>query len=1010
MVLDRLRELHPDLDKRVEPNSALANKIARTAQASRFLTRLLLAEPRALKVLENCDERPVPGESVDDLVKWKQLELLRIAARDLDGTDSLEVVAANLATLAEDVIANALRIAQATDSLSVIGMGKLGGKELNYASDIDVMFVGEPNEPAARRVMEIARKCFRVDANLRPEGRDGPLVRTVDSYANYWQQWASTWEFQALLKARPIAGNAQFGDFWAAEASKNLWKRSFGADELREIREMKARSESIVEQKGLADREVKRGRGGIRDIEFSVQLLQLVHGSNDSTIRSANTLIALQQLADGGYIASDDAVVLSGSYRFLRNVEHRLQLVEEEQTHTIPSNVGEQEALARSLGFRDTPRTRAVDNMMQELRAHQTVVRSSHKRLYFRPLLEAFASGAGKQSTAVTERLAAFGFTDAERTRQAVKELTRGLARSSRLMDQMMPLLLDWLSASPDPDAGLFGLRTLTAGFRTPVQIVSIFRDSPEVARRLCMLLGTSRLFANGFARHPELLSDLAGDKDLAPEASAIDRCRMARAWMRSGEAKHEALLRFTRAEQLRIAAADVLGIIGETESGRRRTELADAVIELALEDIEPQIPVAVIGMGRFGGREMSYASDLDVIVVHGGVNAQQQAIAESIAQQLLRHIGDTSPAKQLYPLDYDLRPEGKKGVLARSIEGCRDYYANWAETWERQALVRARPVAGSQDVIDDFMGIVHGFVWERDVSAEERRQIRHLKARMEQERVSRPENVQLDLKLGHGSLSDVEWTVQLLQLEHHIESTNTLDALDQLQAGRFIDRPRLSSAAQCLALLQQRSQSTVFGQWWSRRFAPYEPRKTCLFGAQPGGNTSRVERATSKSDSALSRINGTSFLWTGGRMTEITNETGPEGAGTHTETNDEVTVETAQQSKGKKRHWLSTALAIVGAIALVPIAIIAIARLLSIETATLVMAQSLIFYRVSAGVCGLGVFSYHQTEVAVSRSWLACDLPRCLGFARNTSSFRTTSRCCIGSAHQALYAKHVVQ
>lgn len=789
VVLDRLRESYPDLDERLIAQPELRNTIAAIAQASRFLTRLLLADPHSMQVLETLDDQGSPGETIDDLVRWKQFELLRIAARDLNGTDSLEVVAHNLSLLADGVTQNALRIADATDELSVIGMGKLGGEELNYASDIDIMFVGEgeTSDVAARKTMDIMRKCFRVDANLRPEGRDGPLVRSIDSFRNYWEQWASAWEFQALLKARPIAGNSEIGSIWKAAADKALWERPFGADDLREIREMKSRSESIVSKKGLSDREVKRGRGGIRDIEFSVQLLQLVHGGRDSSIRSATTLVALDQLAEGGYIAADDSSLLATSYRFLRTVEHRIQLIEEEQTHTIPSDMALQDDIARSMGFRDDAESRATEKLTNELVAHQTLVRSSHKRLYFRPLLEAFASEKVGEGEAIVERLAAFGFTDATRTRQAVKELTRGLARSSRLMQQLMPLLLDWLSESPDPDEGLLGLRTLIGGFRTPNQIVSIFRDSPEVARRLCLLLGTGRLFSVGFSQHPEILSELADDNDIAPPVSVLERSRMALEWQRTDSAKQDALRRFTQAEQLRIASIDILGLIAENESGERRTQLAEAVLEMTLEEIAPEIPVAIIGMGRFGGSEMSYASDLDVVVIHDGKSPEEQAVAESIAQKLLQRVGSSSPARQLYPLDYDLRPEGKKGVLARSIDGCRDYYSQWAETWERQALVRARPVAGSKEVGKQFLEVISDFVWTGKVSHEEERQIRHLKARMETERIPRAQDVKQNLKLGHGSLSDVEWTVQFLQLQSGVRETNTLDALHALSSGGHI-------------------------------------------------------------------------------------------------------------------------------------------------------------------------------------------------------------------------------
>lgn len=276
VVLEQLAEVHPGLHEQFGADPPLLEAVVAVVAASRSLGRLLVADPLALDVLTDLDRAmDATPEAVEALSPWKRRELLRIAARDLTGMDEHEAVGANLARLGDAVLASATAAARAGDGLAVIGMGKLGGRELNYASDIDVLFVGEGD---ARRVMDIARTCFRVDAALRPEGRDGPLVRSLDSYIAYWDRWAHTWEFQALLKARPVAGDDDIGPAFAAAAGERVWSRPFGADELRELRSMKARAESQLARRGLLDREVKRGRGGIRDIEFAVQLLQLVHG------------------------------------------------------------------------------------------------------------------------------------------------------------------------------------------------------------------------------------------------------------------------------------------------------------------------------------------------------------------------------------------------------------------------------------------------------------------------------------------------------------------------------------------------------------------------------------------------------------------------------------------------------------------------------------------------------------------------------------------------------------
>jgi glutamate-ammonia-ligase adenylyltransferase len=784
-TLDWLREAHPDVDLRIR-DDGFHHVLASVTQASKFLTRLLLNDPLAIDVLSDLDKRPdVPdNDTVDDLVRFKQHEILRIAARDLSGLDSMEAVGTHMSRLAEDVVGCALRITGAND-LIVIGMGKLGGRELNYSSDIDVMFAGGTDARAARQVMDIARRCFRVDAALRPEGRDGSLVRSIDSYRQYWTDHAQTWEFQALLKARVIAGPDDLASQWSDEAQHALWSHRFGPEQIREAREMKARTEQMLLDDGTTDREVKRGRGGIRDIEFAVQLLQLVHGPNDEGIRSPTTLTALKELASGDYIAAEDADLLSDSYRFLRTVEHRLQLVEDEQTHLVPSDRTAREHLATAMGYRGSTPLSEFD---ADLRKHQSRVRSAHERLYFRPLLEAFNAGDVRSGGTLETQLAAFGFVDAERTRLAVHELTKGFARSSRLMSQMMPLLLDWLSTSPDPDEGLLGLRTLISGFRTPTQIVNAFRDSPESARRLCMLLGTSRMFVQGIVKNPELIVDLGDDESLVPKGTAVERLSNILGWRPDDNNRYAALVRQVRSEQLRIAAADVLGLIDNQEAAIRRTEIAEATLSIVLGDLAPSVPIALIGMGRFGGRELSYASDLDLVVVHGGSGSEAQHEAELVAQQLLQLIGSHSATHHMYDIDYNLRPEGKKGALARSIESCADYYANWASTWERQALIRARFVAGDQYTGDAFIQTVSDFVWTKALTTTDVREIRHLKARMETERIPRGGDPEYHLKLGRGSLSDVEWTVQLLQLLHNVRAQNTVEALGKLEASNVLE------------------------------------------------------------------------------------------------------------------------------------------------------------------------------------------------------------------------------
>jgi len=801
VAVDRLLEVDPAFVARMEEEAGVRDALVAVVGASRSLTELCLADDAARSVLVDLDRRPAID---DDVARWKRLELLRVAARDLTGLDDLPTVGRDLARLADDVLREACAAVHA-DDLAVVAMGKLGGEELNYSSDIDVVFVGGADAALARAVLDVARTCYRVDVDLRPEGRDGPLVRSLESFETYWGRWAQTWEFQALLKARAVAGDEALGTTFVARAHERLWNRPFTSEDLRAVRAMKARSEQVLARKGLTDREVKRGRGGIRDIEFSVQLLQLVHGARDPGLRSPTTLEALDELASAGYVDAGDARSLDHAYRLLRTVEHRLQLVHEQQVHVLPKDPAAQERLARVMGYRDSATATAGEMLAEYLGRQQATVRSIHEHLFFRPLLDALTAvdttTSAMSPDAVATRLHAFGFSDAARTRQALHELTRGLTRRSRLMQQMLPLLLGWLSESPDPDLGLLRLRVLTAGSQQATELAIAFRESPEVARRLCLLVGTSRRLGEILEHHPDVIPSLGHADELRPRrpAALTDAAVGTLAWRRGdSEERQTSLLRFKRREELLVAARDVLGLAGSSpggptedgpssdddvvRTGAHLTSLAESCLTAALGAVASPVPLSVVAMGRFGGGELSYASDLDLLFVHGGTTGAEAAAAERAVEAVTRFLAGSTPATRLYTVDLGLRPEGKDGPLARSLESYRAYYARWAETWERQALIRARPVAGDTQIGHELLHLIEPFVW-RELADDDVRAIRRMKARIERERIPTGEDAQFHLKLGRGSLSDVEFCIQLLQLRAGVRGTSTMGALASLQA-----------------------------------------------------------------------------------------------------------------------------------------------------------------------------------------------------------------------------------
>ncbi len=812
-ALERAVEVQPGLAAELATGGQLLEGLVALACASRSLSTAVVGDASLLDPLRDptafASERAVDDyaaawaahadHSRVGLRRWKRAELVRIAARDLLGVADLPAVGRELAALAEVCLQGAVELAAPRTPLAVAGMGKLGGHELNYASDVDVLFVHDGDNKEAERVARAIVSTmsaptsegivFRTDADLRPEGRAGPLSRSIAAYEAYWERWAQTWEFQALIKARPVAGDPDLGGRFLAAAEPHVWPDTLDPGAVREVREMKARAESDTARRGLTDRELKRGRGGIRDIEFAVQLLQLVHGRHDVAVRSPNTLEALALLARSGYVERADADELDEAYRYLRTVEHRLQLWDEQQTHTLPKDVAARTRVARVLGYRDRGDGSALERFDADHRARQARVRSIYERLFFAPLLDTLAGAGPLPPDAVEERLAAFGFLDVAAPRAALRELAVGLTRRSTVMQQLLPVILSWLSAAPDPDLGLLQLRRLAEGPARSASLAAAFRDSPGAAERACRLLGSGRVLGDGLRRQPDFVERLGDDDELARErtrAELVEEALGTLTWRTSTEGRRQGLRRFKRRELLRIAARDVLGFATVEATGRELSGLAEACVEAALRMLDPAVPFAVVGVGRFGGGELSYASDIDVLFVYDGEQPADFDVAERAAEALMREIGATTAEGQTFRIDADLRPEGKQGPLARSLSGYRAYYERWALTWEFQALLRARPVAGDADLGERFAALIEPFVFRDPLPEDAVREVRRMKARIERERIPPGDDPEFHLKLGRGSLSDVEFTVQLLQLQHggarpDVRASSTTDAIRRL-------------------------------------------------------------------------------------------------------------------------------------------------------------------------------------------------------------------------------------
>jgi glutamate-ammonia-ligase adenylyltransferase len=759
--------------------------------------------------------------------------LLGIAALDLTAekaVDELPHTAAALADLAAAALEAALVIARAEVGdaaaacrFAVIGMGKCGGRELNYVSDVDVIFVAEPaSGDAADETVALAagaqlatalmRACsvataegtlWPVDAALRPEGKNGPLVRTVASHLQYYQRWAKTWEFQALLKARTVAGDVVLGREYLDAVRPLVWQAAGREHFVEDVQAMRRRVEEHIPAAESA-RQLKLGPGGLRDVEFSVQLLQLVHGRTDLSLRSGTTLEALAALSKGGYVAREDAAVLDESYRLLRTLEHRIQLFRLRRTHLMPTAEADLRRLGRAIGHRMEP-ARAVTAQWQR---QAREVRRIHERLFYRPLLIAAArlSNTDAQLTpeAARERLAALGFRDPAGAMRHLEALTGGFNRRAAIQRTLLPVMLGWFADEADPDAGLLAFRRISDSLGTSHWYLKMLRDEGSSAERLAHVLARSRYAADLLTGAPESVAILGDVEGLTPRGREALLATMKAASARRGspDSAITAARVVRRQELFRIAVADLTGNLDLAGVGKALTDLTSAIVASALDiatkvvevDLERRLGtrLLVVGMGRLGGGEMGYGSDADVMFVHrplDGVDAAEaQKQATLVVLELIRLFGLAGP-DPLLVIDPGLRPEGKSGPLVRSLAGFAAYYERWSLTWEAQALLRAAPVAGDADLGQAFCDLINPIRWpEGGISAHAIREIRTLKARMESERLPRGADPKTHFKLGLGGLSDIEWTAQLVQLRHawevaELRTTGTLSALSA--AGR---------------------------------------------------------------------------------------------------------------------------------------------------------------------------------------------------------------------------------
>lgn len=792
---------------------------------------------------------PVAGQATDSPVdvthyvgamrrEYRRL-ILRIAATDMSSDEPLSIlpaVAAALADLAAGALEAALAIARlkhptrgAGARIAVLGMGKTGGRELNYISDVDVIYVVEPEDGfgedealtiGTSLATDLQLFCasagdepalWQVDPALRPEGKQGPLVRTLASHFQYYERWAKTWEFQALLKARHVAGDAELSQQYVEHINPLVWQAVTRENFVEDAQAMRRRVENHV-RPSEAERQIKLGKGGLRDVEFTVQLLQLVHGRMDDSIRSSNTLTALSSLASGGYVGREHAADLAVCYRFLRSLEHRIQLRNLHRTHLMPTSEQELEVMARALGLRRA----GAEDLTTKWKSTKRQVRSLHEALYYRPLLPATAQLSAEEAALAPEaaaaRLSAIGYRDPAGALRHITALTEGVSRRAAIQRQLLPVMIGWFADGANADAGLLAFRKLSDELGGTHWYLKLLRDSGSAAQRLALVLSTSAYVAEAISASPQAIKWFDDDSDLAIRSYERLYVEVDAILTRADDPNNAitTLRGIRRRELARIASAELLMDIAPRDAAQGITDAADVLLEGALRiargetlkslgldaDTEPA-NISIIAMGRMGGREMGYGSDADVMFVFhpkaGVADADANRYSNDVAVLLRKLLREANPEPPL-EVDADLRPEGRSGPLVRSFESYAEYYGRWSEAWESQALLRARAVAGDKTLGAAFEQLINPLRYpEGGIEQSTVREIRRIKARVESERLPRGVHPSRHLKLGRGAISDVEWLVQLLQLQYGavfpaLQTSETIAGLAAAEDAAIID------------------------------------------------------------------------------------------------------------------------------------------------------------------------------------------------------------------------------
>jgi len=712
---------------------------------------------------------------------WKGREMTRVALRELANVAPLEETTGELSQIAEICIRGVFehwdaefrrRHGSPKAEFAILALGKLGGGELNHSSDVDLLFLYSDEgqltphlsyheffNRLGKKVLETFStphpegSMFRVDLRLRPEGSAGPLARSLESMENYYAGFGETWERLALIKTRGIAGSRELAYEFLRQHQPFIYPKSTTPDLLDEIANIKRRIERDLVGPDKLERDVKLGIGGIREIEFIVQALQLIHGAHHPFLQEPSMLKALRALRQLDLLPRDEVLTLDKTYRFLRRVEHRLQIEAEQQIHTVPQEPEALQQLSRSLRFS------SAEDFTAALRERMRAVRP-----IFRRIISEMPAEPAKIDLEI--------FSDQKRAGKALADLAQGPAsfhvapRTRQTFRKLRPILLEWLTKAADPDATLNQFVRFVEAYGLRSLLFELLVTNPRLLELLVKTFDASRFASELLIRRPQLLEDITRDPTFDEPRSVAENLR--RLDSLGADASNLDPIRAYRYRQLlRIVLRDALGLAKPEAIFTELSDLAEACM-LFVGKLLGSERLTIVALGKFGGRNISYGADLDVLFVGDDIRS---------AQNLVVTMAQPTAEGNIWLLDARLRPEGEKGPLVCSVETYQSYYANRAQHWELQALTRGRAVTGPLQ--GEFIEIAKR-AWRRagqDVDLPIK--IDNMLERIRRERGSGSDF--LDFKTGTGGIIEGEFLVQALQMRENIWEPNWERALDQL-------------------------------------------------------------------------------------------------------------------------------------------------------------------------------------------------------------------------------------